>query len=101
MANDFLTSVKFVARTRVKTHPQGEDKKKSLTQEARQKSDISDVCNTSNCVTVRPVRGHLTPKMNIGLLYQKFDAEYFLFHNFFEKSCTFRENSKKLFWGRI
>ncbi len=41
--------------------------KTSREQEVGQKSDISDhfVCNTLNCVTVRPVRGHLTPKMNI------------------------------------
>ncbi len=28
--------------------------------------------------------------------YQKFDAD-----NFFEKSCIFKENRKKLFWGRV
>ncbi len=54
--------------------------KKSLAREVRQESDFSErrrveggfvpfnpyfVCNTSDCVTVRPVRGHLTPKMNI------------------------------------
>ncbi len=88
-------------------------KKKSLAQEVRQKTDISErrsnfapfnpyfACNTSNCVTVRPVRGHLTPKMNIAFFIRNLMLNIFLFNNFFEKSCIFRENRKKLFWGRI
>ncbi len=55
------------------------------------------VCNTSNCVTVRPVRGHLTPKMNITFFIRNLIRNIFLFNNFFEKSCIFRENRKKLF----
>ncbi len=37
--------------------------------------------------------------MNITFFYQKLDAEYFLFDNFFEKSSIFQENREKLFWG--
>ncbi len=59
------------------------------------------LCNTSNCVTVLPVRGHLTPKMNITFFIRNLMLNIFLFKNFFEKSCIFRENRKKLFWGRI
>ncbi len=59
------------------------------------------VCNTSNCVTVRPVRGHLTPKMNIAFFIRYLTLNIFLFDNFFEQSCIFREKRKKLFWGRI
>ncbi len=59
------------------------------------------VCNTSNCVTVRPVRGHVAPKMNIAFFIRNSILNIFLFHNFFEKNCIFRENRKKLFWGRI
>ncbi len=59
------------------------------------------VCNTSNCVTVRPVRGHLTSKINIAFFIRNLMPNIFLFDNFFEKSCIFRENRKKLFWGRI
>ncbi len=55
----------------------------------------------SRWVTAQPVRGHLTPKMNIILFYQKLDAEYFLFVNFFEKSNIFRQDGKKLFWWHI
>ncbi len=88
--------------------------KKSLAQEVRQKRDISEhtskgwrvlnpyfVCNTSNYVTVRRVRGHLTQKMNIAFFIRNLMLNIFLFNNFFEKSCIFRENRKKLFWGRI
>ncbi len=80
-----------------------------------QKNDISErrsnkgwvpfnpyfVCNTSNCVTVRPVKDHLTPKMNIAFFIRNLMLNIFLFDNFFEKSRIFRENRKKLFWGRI
>ncbi len=75
---------------------------KSMAQEGRQKRDISKRrSNTSNCVTVRPVRDHLTPKMNITLFIKNLMLNIFLFNNFFEKSFIFRENRKKLFWGRI
>ncbi len=76
----------------------------------RQKSDISErrsknfyfVCNTSNRVTVRPVMGHLAPKMNIPFFIRNLMLNIFLLNNFFEKkNCIFRENRKKLFWGRI
>ncbi len=73
-----------------------------------QKRDISELrhlqpllCNTSDCVTVRPVRGHLVPKMNIAFFIKNSMRNIFLFNNFFEKSCIFRENRKKLFCGRI
>ncbi len=59
------------------------------------------VCNASNCVTVRPVRGHLTPKMNIAFFIRNLMPNIFLIDNFFEKSCIFRGNRKKLFWGCI
>ncbi len=39
--------------------------------------------------------------MNITFFYQKLDAEYFLFNNFFEKSSIFGENREKLFRGHI
>ncbi len=53
------------------------------------------------CVTVRPVRGHFTPKMNITFFYQKLDAEYFFIRQFFRKKQYFRRKLQKLFWGRI
>ncbi len=59
------------------------------------------VGKTSNCVTVRPVMGHLTPKMNIAFFIRNLILNIFLFKNFFEKSCIFRETRKKVFWGRI
>ncbi len=55
----------------------------------RQKRDISDrrskirrlqplfCLQQGRWVTVRPVRGHLTPKNEYNLFYQKLDAEYF------------------------
>ncbi len=88
---------------------------KSLAQEVRQKSDISErrskgwrgfvpfnsyfLCNTSNYVTVRPVRGHLTPKMNIAFFYQKFDAEYFFIQQFFRKKLYFQRKPQKTVLG--
>ncbi len=57
--------------------------------------------NTFNCVTVPSVRGHLTLKMNIAFFIRNLMLNIFLFDNFFEKSCIFWENRKKLFWGRI
>ncbi len=59
------------------------------------------VCNTSNCVTVRSGRGHLTPKMNVAFFIRNLMLNIFLYDNFFEKSCIFRETRKKLFWGSI
>ncbi len=57
------------------------------------------VYNTSYCVTVRPVRCHLTPKMNIAFFHQKFNDEYFFIPQFFRKKLYFQRNCKKLFWG--
>ncbi len=76
-----------------------------MAQEVRQKRNISErrskdsyfVCNTSDCVTVRPVRGYRTPNMNIAFFIRNLMPNNFLFNSFFEKSCIFRENRKKLF----
>ncbi len=57
------------------------------------------VCNMSNCVTVRPVMGHLTPKINIAFFIRNLMPNICLFDNFFEKSCIFRENGKKTVLG--
>ncbi len=75
--------------------------KKSLGQEMRQKRDISErrskgrrgriVCNTSNCVNVQSVRGHLTPKMNIAFFIRNLMLNIFLFNNFFEKNIIFKK----------
>ncbi len=89
-------------------------RKKSVAQEVRQKKifrnievrvegDIDPfnpyfVCNASNCVTVRPVRGHLTPKMNIAFFIRNLMLNIFLLNNFFEKSNIVGENRGK-FWG--
>ncbi len=40
-------------------------------------------------------------KNEYNLFYQKLDAEYFLFKNFFEKNSIFWENPEKLFCGHI
>ncbi len=65
--------------------------KKSLAQEVRQKRDFWNVvCNTSNCITVRLVRGHLTPKMNIAFFIRNLMRNIFLFNNFFEKKMYFQ-----------
>ncbi len=50
-------------------------------------------------VTVRPVRGHLTPIMNITFIIRSSMLNIFLFNNFFERSSIFRENREKLFCG--
>ncbi len=90
---------------------------KSPAQDVRQKNDISErrskawrgrnhlqallclqhvqLCHCATCP------GSSYTKNEYSLFYQKFDAEYFLSDNFFEKSCIFREKRKKLFWGRI
>ncbi len=57
------------------------------------------VCNTSNCVTVRPVRDHFTLKMNIAFFIRNLMPNIFFIRQFFRKQL--RENRKKLFWGRI
>ncbi len=83
-------------------------KEKSLAQEVRQKSDISErrsfahfnpyfVCNTSNCVTVRPVRTHLTPKMNIAFFIRNLTLNIFLFDNFFKKAVFSDKTAKNCF----
>ncbi len=51
-------------------------------------------------VTVWPVSGHNTNN-EYNLFYQKLDAEYVLFNNFFENSRIFWENNEKLFWRHI
>ncbi len=57
------------------------------------------VCNTSDRVTVRPVRGHLTPKMNIDFFIKNLMLNIFLFNNFFEKKATFSEKPAKNCFG--
>ncbi len=81
-------------------------KEKSLAQEMRQKSDISErrskgyfVCNTSNCVTVRPVRGHLTPKRNIVFFIRNLMLNIFLFDKFWKKSIFSEKTAKNCFEG--
>ncbi len=59
------------------------------------------VCNTSNCVTVRPDRGHLTLRINIAFFIRNLMLNIFFSTVFSKKSCIVRENSKKLFWGCI
>ncbi len=83
-------------------------KEKSLAQEVRQKSDISErkrplqplLClqhvQLYHYVTCR--RSSYT-KNEYSLFYQKFDAEYFFIQQFFLKNCIFRESRKKLVWG--
>ncbi len=88
--------------------------KKSLAQEVRQKSDISErrrVRPLQPLLCLQHVqlcyycylsgRGHLTPKMNIAFFIRNLMLNIFVFNNFFEKSCIFIENRKKLFWGSI
>ncbi len=55
----------------------------------------------SRWVTVRPVRGHLTPKVNITFFYQKLDAEFFFIQLFFEKKQYFLKKPWKTALGRI
>ncbi len=52
-------------------------------------------------VIVRPVRGHLTTKINITFFIRNKMPNIFLFNNFFGKSSIFRENCEKLFSGHI
>ncbi len=86
--------------------------KKSLTQEVRQKSNISE-CRSKvrplqpllslqlgRRATERPVRGHLTLKMNINFVYQKSDTEYYLIQQFFrKKKPIFSEKTEKNSFG--
>ncbi len=58
------------------------------------------LCNT---VTVRPLSGHLTPKMKITFFIASYvNAEYLFIQQVFQKkSRIFWENREKLFWKRI
>ncbi len=77
------------------------EEKESLAQEVRQIAFFNPyfVCNTSNCVTVRPVRGHLTPKMNIAFFIRNFLLNIFLFDNFSEKAVFSEKTAKNCFGG--
>ncbi len=57
---------------------------------------ISGAGSASEERSVRPVRGHLTPKMNIGLFNQTFDAEYFFIRQFFQKKLYFQRKRRKI-----
>ncbi len=47
---------------------------------------------------MRPVKGHLITKINIGtLFYQKLGAKYFLINNFLKKKYFLRKNVKNCF----
>ncbi len=52
------------------------------------------VCNTFNCVTVRPVRGHLTPKMNTAFLSEISCWIFFIQQCFRKKQCFLRKRQK-------
>ncbi len=56
-------------------------------------------CNTSNCITVRPVGGHLTPKMNKAFFIRNLMLNIFLFTNFFEKQLYFKRKLQKNCFG--
>ncbi len=56
------------------------------------------VCNTSNCVTVRPVRGHLTPKMNIAFSVKNLMLNIF-YSTIFSKKAAFSEKTAKNCFG--
>ncbi len=71
-----------------------------------QKSDISERRNKpllhyTAAESVRPVRGHLTTKINITFFYQKLNAEYIFFNNFFKKKkkTVFSEKNGKNYFG--
>ncbi len=87
-------------------------RKKTLAQEVRQKSDVS------NRRSIRPLQPllclqhvqlcycatckGLTPKMNIAFPIRNLMLNIFLFNNFFQKKNYFqRKPKKKLFWGPI
>ncbi len=76
--------------------------KKSLAQEVRQKSDISErrskgllclqhvqLCHCATC------RGSSDTKNECSLFYQKFDAEYFFIRQFFRKKLYFQREPQK------
>ncbi len=81
--------------------------KKSLAQEVRQKSDILERRSKEPLLCLQHVQlrhcatcqGSSHSKNEYSLFYQKFEVEYFLFNNFFEKNCIFRENRKNCFGG--
>ncbi len=57
------------------------------------------VCNTSNCVTVRPVRDHLTPKMNIDFFIRNLMLNIFFYSTIFSKKAVFSEKTAKNCFG--
>ncbi len=50
------------------------------------------VCNTSNCVTVRPIRSQLTPKMNIAFFIWNLMLNIF-YSTIFSKKAVFSEKT--------
>ncbi len=56
------------------------------------------VCNTSNCVTVRPVKGHLTQKMNIAFFIWNW-CWIFFYSTIFSKKAVFSEKTAKNCFG--
>ncbi len=84
--------------------------KKSLAQEVRQKSDISEhrgvsplqplLClqHTQLCHCA-PCQGSSYTKNKYSLFYQKFDAEYFFNPQFFRKKTVFSEKTQKTVLG--
>ncbi len=62
--------------------------------EVRVEGDIQ-LCHCAIC------QGSSYTKNEYRLFIRNLMRNIFLFDNFFEKSCIFRENRKKLFWGRI
>ncbi len=84
--------------------------KKSLSQEVRQKSDISEhrskglgaslLCLQQGCwVTVRPVRGHPTPKMNITFFLSQIRCWIFFYSTTFLKNAVFSEKTAENCFG--
>ncbi len=56
------------------------------------------ICNTSNCVTVRPVRGHLTPKMNIAFSIRNLMLNI-SYSTIFSKKTVFSQKPAKNCFG--
>ncbi len=94
-------SLHYRGKWKSSSHPlmqREERQKKTVALEVRQKNDISIrrsegsplqllLClQHDHWVTVRPVRGHLTLKMNITFSIRNQTLNIFLFNNFFEKS---------------
>ncbi len=50
-------------------------------------------------ITVRPVGGHLTPKMNTAFLIKNLMLKIFLLNNFFKKRAVFSEKTAKNCFG--